>query len=362
MSDSLSCHDLLFLILKHQPVKTLLQWRRVCKHWKEVIDLTSFILTHLALQTPCLLAHNREFEFLAFDPHTFSPFNTFTTGPHDLQIQHATHSVNCVVNQRKAVVGTAHGIVCIYDNDNLLLLWNPSIGRLLSLPLPETPWLHYFDYKCCGILIDPPTNEFKVVIFSFRGEKIALFSSRKKAWIEAHVECKCLRDTSWSWSGDPQVLIKGVGYWKLYDLRFRAHGIIVGFDFEQENIRMIEFPKGLEEVQSVDYMNRVMKWRDCLSVVHWRDLFPCCCAFWTMQSGSWRKMFSFNLIERTRDVLHVGEYNHSVLSKSYDGTLVLYDRKDGRKSRKLEFISSDSVTWAYDFVESLVFPDQNIIF
>lgn len=353
MSDYIN-QDLLDLILKRLPAKDLLRFRSVSKSWKKVIDSTAFIVDHLAVQTPGLIAHNHpcDLNYLAIDPHALPLFNTLEA-PIELKSE----------KKRYVVVSSIHGVICLYQKANIVLL-NPWIRRITRLPPPEFPARHSSDYfHYCSFWIDPSNNHFKVVIFCFKSKTLALFSSGNQAWKEAEMAGvdHYLEDGRCR-----QVMINGVAHWLAYNW-YTARLFIVYFDFMEEKLGSIDLPdKSTKrdwrgELRVKGYHSNLCKWKEFLSVVSWQPISPYTCNLWVMQNGSWSKMLNCKLGQGMMDVLFVGERKDRVLAQTDRGHLVLHDVKDGSIYLKLRFKGCSGFYVAYDFVESLVFPEQKSV-
>lgn len=169
--------DLLALILKRLPVKTLLRCQCVCKSWKQLIASKSFILDHLTVQRRRIILQNDTLRTYLLDPQTLPLFDTLAD---PIAVERADRS------RFGFTLSSVNGVNCVYNNANILLLFNPSIRKLLRIPIPELSIFHSSDddFRYCGFWIDPCNNEFKVAIFCVETGDAVLFSSKEQTWME----------------------------------------------------------------------------------------------------------------------------------------------------------------------------------
>lgn len=252
------CQDLIFLILKRLPVKSLLRFRCVCKSWKELVASKCFVLDHLAVQTPRLIAQNRSRNYLLFDSRTLPSCDTLTR-PNQFQI--GLHSF--------AVVAGVHGVLCLHNGVDILFLWNPSTRQSLRIPLRCHEKIRS---KYCGFWIDPSTNDFKIVVLKLGrfGINALLFSSRKPALAWTEVDASGVVRGCCASFESFQVLIGGVAYWLACADFCHRIKLVLCFDFEQDAFRTIELPEPVLASESRRRV-RVCKWQDSPSVVHWQE-------------------------------------------------------------------------------------------
>ncbi|KAL8140695.1 hypothetical protein V2J09_006716, partial [Rumex salicifolius] len=272
------------LILRWFPVKTLLQFRCVCKEWKELIDSPLFIKEHLSLQNPRFFIQS-SLGFHVLDPHT-SPSSKILRIPFkDINYSYwGTH------------------------NGNNLMLGNPSINKFLRVPIPK-----YKDRGCerinvhsgFGFWIDPSTKDFKIFIFTpivdpDEMEQVdvvaVLYSSTRHDW-------RRLIPPPWLKYVDvrPPVMVQGVAHWRAFRSEEDDIGIIMSFDFVSEIIGLIEMP-------SLNYCvghPLLCHWQGNLSLVIRDQKHPDRCNMHMRQEGAWDNMFGFEIIPRMDRVLWV---------------------------------------------------------
>ncbi|KAL8138795.1 hypothetical protein V2J09_004796 [Rumex salicifolius] len=198
-----------FSILKRLPVKTLLRFRCVCNWMKETIGENSFMLAHLSRQNPVFFVQSdnatHERAFFVLDPNSL-PLIAPLTNPFG----------------ESCILGTLHGVVCLYDNTTGLHLWNPSTHQSFVPPLPQITNFtcssndHYY---ICAFWIDPSTRDFKVIVCHSPDMDIqleaVLYNSVEGRWMVLPVE----RQIPNFWfvrkgnSANPALMIGAMAYW-----------------------------------------------------------------------------------------------------------------------------------------------------
>ncbi|KAI9127143.1 hypothetical protein K1719_001702 [Acacia pycnantha] len=116
-------------ILKQLPVKSLIRFQCVCKHWKNLIKSPCFINDHLRYSTPqnsrLLLECNfpgrpLQLHFIDWEMqiHPIRPPRTFNR-----------------------IIGSINGLLCLVNDDLKCLysffLWNPATREVRQLPMPR---------------------------------------------------------------------------------------------------------------------------------------------------------------------------------------------------------------------------------
>ncbi|XP_047323944.1 F-box/kelch-repeat protein At3g23880-like [Impatiens glandulifera] len=122
-------------ILIRLPVKTLLQFRCVCRSWRTLISDPIFVKMHLRASTEYEYSANHRLIMSSALPrfdvkscslssvlHEESP----TTYTLDYPLKHPDRSVR--------IVGSVNGLVCIAIDEAVVFLWNPSTRKSKRLP------------------------------------------------------------------------------------------------------------------------------------------------------------------------------------------------------------------------------------
>ncbi|KAL8162265.1 hypothetical protein V2J09_013754 [Rumex salicifolius] len=168
---------------------------------------------HLSLQNPRLLVY-LELDFFALDPHILS-FNT-------MHLKEANGTF---------VVGTHHGLVCLYHKYRSIQFWNPSTGWYSSEKRKrfKENWLrmgydlHHRLVSNSGFWINPANKEFKVILFDLKEPRsdmqAVLYRSDTRLWAKPSVEeqltlvlKRCIQAMYHS-SRSRALVVGDVGYW-----------------------------------------------------------------------------------------------------------------------------------------------------
>ncbi|KAL8140707.1 hypothetical protein V2J09_006728 [Rumex salicifolius] len=353
------------LIFKYLPVKTLMRFRSVCKWWKELIDSPTFMRDHLGVQKPRFLVRYEELDFLVVDPHTCPPLVDNLSPPFE---------------DYDSILGTHHGVVCcLHGCDEGLLIWNPSIRKSFPVSLPDG---FEFDIErngvriCNGFWIDPLTKEFKIIIVQPKSDvNCILYSSILGDWSVIPGE----KVRNWkSCQEDPPIMIGGVAHWRgCYDeRRFEDHyglelgeKLILSFDFKHECFDIIKMP------DLGCFVPAIFHWQGKLSIVCWKERFPCRCHIYVREEDSWVEVFGFKMYKHVAKAFWaMEERNEQGKGKKFRVLATISNKSYKHRLRMCELVLSGSgadtncvslrkgicdencVYISYDFVESLLFP------
>ncbi|GAB2274994.1 hypothetical protein Dimus_009762 [Dionaea muscipula] len=397
MADILT-EDLLVEILTRLPVKSLLRFRCVCKSWNSLITNSSFIKAHVrhhhhhhqqregegegeqnSNTNPLLIVRNysltdrKERYSLCLDNETMDEIMEF-------------HLPFSAKNHFFRLVGCIHGLVCLTDDigkrADAVFLWNPVLGRSLTLPVPE-PQISARDCQAgaqvygfgCGRL----TSEYKVVRVLYPGpdEKsdgspcpplpisVEIFRlSKGFFWEELELELQSESKSESESESDGhlplldgrQAYVNGVVHWLASSSS--KNSMIVGFDVDAEVFREMKLPTALR--CSRGGLDRILAcWRGMLSAFEVQ--YPGDFCLWVMgQYGvdqSWTRRFvveSFGVPRRIRSLRKNGEV--VVVDKGH--LLLTYDPKTTQITD-----SGIQVNYAFHmkpYTESLVLLDSGL--
>ncbi|XP_071711647.1 F-box/kelch-repeat protein At3g06240-like [Rutidosis leptorrhynchoides] len=110
-------------ILSRLPVKTLLQFTSVSKHWRSIISDTHFIKSHLK-KAETLSTHHRILvpvsPLLSLN-YNVSPYNTNSSVQLDCPFIKPLNTVK--------ILGSCNGLVCLIDGRKEITVYNPSTRR-----------------------------------------------------------------------------------------------------------------------------------------------------------------------------------------------------------------------------------------
>ncbi|KAL5076441.1 hypothetical protein RYX36_015425, partial [Vicia faba] len=162
-SKHLSNSDASAKILSRLPVKTLVQFRCVCKSWNSLISDNKFSRKHFNLST------TRDLHVISYD----EPLNRFVLKSYPLQSVFTDLTTNFTQlgfpynspfeHNLHYIVGSCDGILCLADYHNsFVVLWNPSIRKFKELPPFEHPELP--PAVKYGFGYDHVSHNYKVVV------------------------------------------------------------------------------------------------------------------------------------------------------------------------------------------------------
>ncbi|KAJ9558610.1 hypothetical protein OSB04_013224 [Centaurea solstitialis] len=249
-------------ILSMLPAKSLIRCRLVCKSWLNLISSTKFKLMHLhnfnQLNPRYFVRRldyfaSKEWFCVHFDDEDF----TFDSGtqiefPFDI----------CRTNLCYRIIGCCNGVVCLCDDDDffeidfrldMIILWNPSVRRKLTLPLPM---FHSIGFKnphvVLGFGYDMMSDDFKVVSLTYDDRpsttrpKVEVYSVKTGIWRKVmfpnNLRCFYIQ-SNWS-----RIFFNGCMHWIAYDpIPGVSHYSIITFDVTTELFGEIALPEFLAE-------------------------------------------------------------------------------------------------------------------
>ncbi|XP_050212285.1 F-box protein At3g07870-like isoform X2 [Mercurialis annua] len=177
--------ELIAEILKRVPNQDLLRCTEVCKSWYYLLKSSFFIFrTHL----PHIQASNP-------NPHLVISCRYLKNGKYVMSFHddNTEEFSECHMprhfysKSELGIFASCNGLLLFYEPD--YLLWNPSIGRSLSLPKPELKRSSGDVLSCLGF--DSTTNDFKLLRILCQ----IVCSNRRSVVVEA--EIYSLKAASW---------------------------------------------------------------------------------------------------------------------------------------------------------------------
>ncbi|XP_059645948.1 F-box protein CPR1-like [Cornus florida] len=170
-------------ILSRLPVKPLLRFRSVSKLWCSLIDSPVFIKSHLnrSIET------NDNLSIILRDCYLYSiDFNSLDRA---IELDHPLKSNSCGTE----VLGSFHGLLCLSNSEEEIVLWNPSTRKHRKLPVapiefpPEFTFPQFFIY---GLGYDSVSDDYKLVrIVQFYGidhdsfdSEVKVYSLKSNSW------------------------------------------------------------------------------------------------------------------------------------------------------------------------------------
>ncbi|KAH0719889.1 hypothetical protein KY284_004919 [Solanum tuberosum] len=361
------------ILLKH-PAKSLIRFVVVSKSWHFLITRLPFISAHLTqtlhtntlLVMRCVSTRNKE-HYLLFQDRKNRPFSLDFTLELNLPFK-------CRLGYFR-IVDSCNGIVCL-SNDLFgmlqnLVLWNPSIQKFITLPLPsiKPQSLHMY---VLGFGADlPETGDYKLVrlMYYMNGAfgynvppEVEIYSIKTGVWRSVMgVEIKhCMVELGWS-----QAFVNGAVHWIAYDVVPNGGGnrnLVMSFSITDEVFGEIMLPDALVGVISTSLS--IKKFEESLVVVKYvREISDVSCEVLVIKRygvlESWSRLYCINLVA---DMVKVVGFrnNGEVLFSTRSNDLVSYDPNSGQ-NRGLGIQWSSHPFYVQNYMESLILFNGNSV-
>ncbi|XP_021718981.1 F-box/kelch-repeat protein At3g23880-like [Chenopodium quinoa] len=249
--------DLWREVFARSPVKTLLQFRCVCKTWCSLIDSPDFISMHLKFyKNPRILA-------VEPIPKTFSDFKFIIRRSDSIRkIAQLDTNLESRMNFESVMVDGLMliGRFTFHDSDSKeLSLWNPSIRK--TMLLPHCP-LKCIKFSNVGYYLGfaPLSKDYKVVALeavelgdaeaSELSIEIAIYSLSGRVW---RVKPDWRNVTRWCFSlmrlRNGAVFSQGALYWRPYYGFPGKDTHLLSFDLDTEEFSFLKMPDFGEEMR-----------------------------------------------------------------------------------------------------------------
>ncbi|CAL5342846.1 unnamed protein product [Camellia sinensis] len=364
MSDYLP-NKVLIEILSRLPVISLLRFRCVCKSWRSLISTPSFITSHLNHSTTTFnlillrhYSHRKERFSLHFNNHTFPKFL-------DLKCPSWTR-----FKYYFRIVGSCNGLLCLTDDcfgyTNTIILWNPSIHRSLTLPVPRVASKSTSPFMCVhGFGLDLIKNDFKVVRISYLGSEngfkvppqVEIYVLGNRSWRDFDGVVPRFGMVNYFWS---QAYLNGKVHWVSYKLidPVTRGCFVLFFDLGNEVFGEIELPLSLVHQFPRNMLTAIVG--ESLSVLQYDSpIYSKSCTVWVMKEygvvGSWSKQYTIDLDERL--VLMLGLRKNGEMLLGMGRQLVSYDF-ESQEITNLGVRGSKDAFWVDNYTESLVLLEE----
>ncbi|PRQ33615.1 putative F-box domain, galactose oxidase/kelch, beta-propeller, F-box associated interaction [Rosa chinensis] len=274
--------DLVVLILKRLPIKSLIRFTCVSKRWRlMILSDPNFAKSQFQIaseqQTLSRRAiHESDCESLDFEK------------PMDFR------KVRCPFKQpglHVRILCSCNGLVFAASSNSDMYIWNPSTGFFKKLPDPGALpsailWFYGFGYVST-------IDDYKVIIsFDVSGKKIAkamVFSSRAKSWKTIEVPYHPV-----FYLGN---LFNEALHWRIY-----LHGDIVAFDLAKEQFRTMSLPASLNYHHGGVHISSLGSVGGCLCVIIQKNANDSCIDLWVMReyevADSWTKLYNLKFSDQ----------------------------------------------------------------
>nr|XP_043633332.1 F-box protein At5g07610-like [Erigeron canadensis] len=235
-----SMDDLTTEILVRLPVRSLLRFKSVSKHWYSLIS------------SPCFKPPNPDFpsglfipfhvgrsylgyEFIPFDidnPVKKPPFVSLDFNLDGLMIEHSCNGL----------------MLCstYYDKLYKYYIYNPTVNRFAALPTPETNDDNYLSHQChMSLAFDPSKSPHYLVIY-VNCEKIPFVrKSNYKIQIYSSQTRSCDRSFTFVLDEDIAMYFGPGVYWNEAFHWIHKKGFILYFNLDQQIVHQMHTPLGL---------------------------------------------------------------------------------------------------------------------
>ncbi|XP_051150346.1 F-box protein CPR1-like [Andrographis paniculata] len=281
--------DVIFEILTWLPPETLLRLKTVCKLWNSTICDSKFIRKHRSnFSDPRRNKNNigriiKITRLIRFG--SFKIYKTFVLPEHNLG---ATFGNSEFIDDsdgplQMGIYGSCNGVLCYDLRSTHLMLFNPCIGRSISIPNSSSRRITYPRYF--GIGYDSETNDYKIVKMTEKFSIAEVFSLKSNSWKEIKPPVGVLALDGMS------IYMSGSIHWLRIPRSSKTYRILL-FDVANEVFTEMELPMEIDRwcfsVASIAVANGLLS----IAVL---KRFPDMCEVWTMNEygvlGSWIRRF-----------------------------------------------------------------------
>ncbi|KAF5731250.1 hypothetical protein HS088_TW19G00856 [Tripterygium wilfordii] len=371
-------------IMESLPVKAIVRFKSLSKHYFSYFTSSSFIFTH--------------YLFSSLNPSLIIPLhcNPWLVNFNISNIKDKKKTTNLVIespfptSHQTRVVSCSFGLVCVsltkfHTN---VVVWNPATGQFRTLPESSIDIVEFLETRmiikiCLGFGFDRAFEDFKVVRIVYHlietdsidlNVQVEVFRRSTGTWrsidldsdgvtIGFDMEETKIRDRF------PATVVNGVIYWNAIDNNpdWYEH-FIVAFDISDETFRKIPLPQACE---NVSYWC-ILQWENSIAtfvpqIEDQETVFD----VWLMRNGSsssddddddgegWIKVMSIGgFPDLTFPIMASNGYNHHIIvmktkKKDKSSDLIMYDFKT-KQSKNLRIEEAHNVYMAHQYVESLV--------
>ncbi|XP_015961707.1 F-box/kelch-repeat protein At3g06240-like [Arachis duranensis] len=239
--------ELLEIIFLRLPVRSLIQFKCVCKQWRSLISDPYFAKLHYDVAIAPTHNNNTKLLYLSSDFSRACCVKTEPSIHHDypfkLQETYKNHSLR--------IIGSCRGFVLLrnYKPKPVLILWNPATGSHVRVPYPNNSSNSEFpcpDFFCHGVVYEKSNDDYLVIMGSVRPLKRKpewkFFSVRSNSWKE--IEGGDCFTPNISMGHQLGLLYNEAIHWlAVYNGSDYPRGIvIVAFDIATKTLSMIPLP------------------------------------------------------------------------------------------------------------------------
>ncbi|RHN63605.1 putative F-box domain-containing protein [Medicago truncatula] len=348
--------EIIVEILLRLPVRSLLQFRCVCKLWKTLISDPQFAKKHVSISTayPQLVS---VFVSIAKCNLVSYPLKPLLDNPSAHRVEPADFEM--IHTTSMTIIGSCNGLLCLSDFYQFTL-WNPSI-KLKSKPSPTIIAFDSFDSKRFlyrGFGYDQVNDRYKVLAvvqncYNLDETKTLIYTFGGKDWT-----------TIQKFPCDPSrcdLGRLGVGKFVSGNLNWIvSKKVIVFFDIEKETYGEMSLPQDYGDKNTVLYVssNRIYVSFDHSNKTHW--------VVWMMKEygvvESWTKLMIIPQDKLTSpgpyclsDALFISEHG-VLLMRPQHSKLSVYNLNNDGGLDYCTTISGQFARYLHIYNESLVSP------
>ncbi|XP_074285906.1 F-box/kelch-repeat protein At3g23880-like [Silene latifolia] len=270
-------------ILVRLPVKCLLRWKCVCKHWYALFGDYAFALKHYRFQYALHIAHHATLPLFLDKPTDYPPY----PGPEQEQTEFfvlSKHGADDVVlnvtpdfhrdipppfaneyqlKLASRCMGIVNGVIGLQWGNTCLALWNPATREFKDVPrwpvMPDNKVAEEFCGRILGLGFDLQSLDFKILrVIDFDGAGIEpnvyeyhLYSLKANSWKKVKEAPRSHLNVSLSLTDG--YFNNGVYYWLANDTANNYSLVILAFDFSKELFTQSELPDG-SDCRNIEHM------------------------------------------------------------------------------------------------------------
>ncbi|KAI9090230.1 hypothetical protein K1719_028776 [Acacia pycnantha] len=271
-------------ILKLLPVKALIRFQCVCKHWKNLIKSPPFIAAHLehCIQyRPCLLFQTY-FSLKRLELYILNCDMQF------FEVQNIPE-----LDSKAWIAGSCNGLLCLQiDRSSYgisprppLLLWNPSLREVKQVPISEDALGDYDDDDYhIGFGFSPIINDYKIVRFyvssrEYQVQHVKVYSLGGGSWKNIEVGNLDLGNL-----GPACTFNGGIFWFSTQYIEDRYEYNIVSFDIAMEVFSLIPVP-AINLTNDEAYVTEFEHRLALLCYTEIEDPESCLIELWVLEDG-----------------------------------------------------------------------------
>ncbi len=328
--------EVILEILSRLPVKPLLRFRCVSKPWLARIDTPEFIKLHLKQS----LKTNTNRSLILRGGYLYS--TDFDSLDRAIELDHPLKTPHLGTE----ILGSCNGLLCLYNGEEDVVLWNPSTRKYKKLPVTIMEFPHdgfcVCQFVIYGFGYDEKSDDYKVV------RLVQFYADDNDLW-ESEVKVYSLKNDSWNRVQDcpyylynpcsSGTLASGALHWLVNPkVKSDRTNLILAFDLAVEEYRLVPQPDFYDKNSSMD----VGVLGGCLTILynHNRHRLD----VWVMKEygvkESWTKLYSVQPFEYMFPVAYskCGEevLLEKVMLEKNSKRLVWYDLKNNKRVKNVK--------------------------